>query len=78
MPRLSTSRCTITIFGSIIAGDVDLQHIGTDLQTADIFTKALRVDKLQQFSMALGLRPLDMPSLRGSGEEDPPPPRLDT
>ena len=62
----------------IIAGDIDLQHIGTDLQTADIFTKALGADKLQQFCTALGLRPLDMPSLRGSGEEDPPPPRLDT
>ena len=30
----------------VLAGDVDLQHIITNLQTADIFTKALGADKL--------------------------------
>ena len=31
----------------VLAGDVDLQHISTNLQTADIFTKALGADKLE-------------------------------
>ena len=31
----------------VLAGDVDSQHIGTNLQKADIFTKALGADKLQ-------------------------------
>ena len=48
----------------IIAEDIDLQHISTDRQTTDIFTKKLGVDKLQQFSMALGLRSLDISNLR--------------
>ena len=30
----------------VLAGDVDLQHISTNLQTTDIFTKALGADKL--------------------------------
>ena len=39
----------------ILAGDVDLQHISTNLQTADIFTKALGADKLWQFMTNLVL-----------------------
>ena len=35
----------------ILVGDVDLQHINTNLQTADIFTKALGANKLWQFMM---------------------------
>ena len=31
----------------VLAGDVDLQHISTNLLTADIFTKALGVDRLR-------------------------------
>ena len=46
--------------------DVDLQHINTNLQTADIFTKALGADKLRQFMSGLGLTIPDLPSLRGS------------
>ena len=48
------------------AGDVDLQHINTNLQTADIFTKALGVDKLRQFMLDLGQTIPNQPSLRGS------------
>ena len=50
----------------ILAGDIDLQYVGTSVQVADIFTKALGLDKLRQFSVDLGLRPLDMLSLGGS------------
>ena len=48
-----------------MAGDIDLQYVGTNVQVADIFTKALGLDKLRQFSMNLVLRPLDMLSLGG-------------
>ena len=51
------------------AGDVDLQHISTNLQTTDIFTKALGADKLWQFMTDLGLTIPDLPSLRGSTKE---------
>ena len=47
-------------------GDVDLQHICTNLQTTNILTKALGADKFQQFMSNLGLTILDFPSLRGS------------
>ena len=56
----------------VLAGDVDLQHISTNLQTADIFTKALGADKLWQFMTDLGLTIPDLPSLRGSTEETKP------
>ena len=36
-----------------------------DQQITDIFTKPLGLDKLRQFSGALGLRHLDVPNLRG-------------
>ena len=48
------------------AGDVDLQHISTNLQTTDIFTKALEANKLRQFMPDLGLTIPDLPCLRGS------------
>ena len=54
---------------NVLAGDVDLQHISTNLQTADIFTKALRADKLWQFMTDLGLTIPNLPSLRGSTED---------
>ena len=47
----------------IIARDIDLQHVGTDHQTNDIFTKSLGANKLHLFSLALSLRPLNTPSL---------------
>ena len=46
----------------VLAGDVDLQHISTNLQTTDIFTKALGADKLWQFMTDLGLTIPDLPS----------------
>ena len=54
----------------IQARHVDLQHISTNLQIADIFTKALGVDKLWQFMIDLGLTIPDLPNLR-STEETP-------
>ena len=52
----------------VLARDVDLQHIGTNLQTIDIFTKALGFNKLWQFTIDLGLSTIIQPSLRGSME----------
>ena len=49
----------------ILAGDIYLQYVSTNVQVADIFTKALGLDKLRQFSVDLGLRPLDMLILGG-------------
>ena len=49
----------------VLSGEVELQYVPTDRQTADIFTKPLGLDKLRQFSGALGLRHLDVPNLRG-------------
>ena len=48
------------------SSEVELQYVPTDRQTADIFTKPLGLDKLQQFSGALVLHHLDVPNLRGS------------
>ena len=48
------------------AGEIDLQHVSTNLQVADIFTKALGIDKLGQFTLGLGLTSSALPSLRGS------------
>ena len=53
----------------ILADDVDLQHITTNLQTTDIFTKALGAEKLRKFMLDLGLTILDLPSLRRSTED---------
>ena len=53
----------------ILADDVDLEHINTNIQMADIFTKALGADKLWQFLTNLGMTISDLPSLRGSTKE---------
>ena len=50
---------------SVLSSEVDLQYVTMDRQIADIFTKPLGLDKLRQFSGALGLRYLDVPNLRG-------------
>ena len=55
----------------VLASNVDLQHISTNLQTVDDFTKALGADKLWQFMIDLGLTIPDLPNLRGSTEETP-------
>ena len=49
----------------VLSGEVELQYVPTDRQTADIFTKPLGLDKLRQFSGGLELRHLDVPDLRG-------------
>ena len=49
----------------VLSGEVELQYVPTDRQTADIFIKPLGLDKLWQFSGALGLHHLDVPNLRG-------------
>jgi hypothetical protein len=54
----------------VLSGEVELQHVPTDRQTADIFTKPLGLDKLLQFSGALGLRHLDVPNLRGRDDQE--------
>ena len=47
----------------VLAGNVDLQHIlSTNLQTTDIFTKALGAEKLWQFITDLGFTIRDLPS----------------
>jgi hypothetical protein len=55
----------------VLSGDVELQYVPTDRQIADILTKPLGLDKLWQFSGALGLRHLDVPNLRGREETKP-------
>ena len=50
-------------------GEVELIHVLTDRQTV-IFTKPLGLDKLRQFSGALGLQHLDVPKLRGRMQEE--------
>ena len=47
------------------SGEVELSYVPTDRQDTDIFTKPLGLDKLRQFSGALGLWHLDVPNLRG-------------
>ena len=49
----------------VLSGEVRHQYVPKDWQNADIFTKPLGLDKLRQFSGALGLRHLDVPNLRG-------------
>ena len=39
------------------AGEIDLQHVSTNLQVADIFTKALGIDKLDNSHRVSVLRP---------------------
>ena len=55
----------------VLIGDVDLQHINTNLQTTNIFMKALGADKLQQFTTSLGLSIINKLILRGSKESLP-------
>jgi hypothetical protein len=57
----------------VLSGELELRHVPTDRQVADIFTKAIGLDKLRQFSGALGLRHLDVPNLRGRVEPKPEP-----
>ena len=67
-PGLSTLRCT-TIFSASVSSLVKSNlRMFRRIGKTDIFTKSLGLDKLRQFSGALGLRHLDVPNLRGRTE----------
>jgi hypothetical protein len=51
----------------VLAKEIDLIHVSTEYQVADIFTKALGTDKLRKFRKMLGVLEVDL-SLRGSVE----------
>jgi hypothetical protein len=51
----------------VLAKEIDLIHVSTKDQVADIFTKALSTDKLRKFRKMLGVLEVDL-SLRGSVE----------
>ena len=53
----------------VLSGEVELMHVSTDRQIADIFTKPLGLDKLRHFSGELGLHHLDMLNLKWIKEE---------
>ncbi len=50
---------------NFIANEIDLIHVNTEDQVADIFTKALGTDKIKKFQKMLGVLEVDL-SLRGS------------
>jgi hypothetical protein len=51
----------------VLAKEIDLIHVNTEDQVADIFTKALGTDKLKKFRKMFGVLEVDL-SLRGSVE----------
>jgi len=51
----------------VLAKEIDLIHVSTENQVADIFTKVLGTDKLKRFKKMLGVLEVDL-SLRGSVE----------
>ena len=54
----------------IVAGKIDLKYVHMDLQTTDIFTQSLGGDDFRQFLTTLRIRPLDVPNVRGSNDDD--------
>jgi hypothetical protein len=52
----------------VLAKEIDLIHVSTKNQVADIFTKALSTDKLKKFRKMLSVLEVDL-SLRGSVED---------
>jgi hypothetical protein len=52
---------------NVLAKEIDLIHVSTKDQVANIFTKALGTDKLKKFRQMLGVLEVDL-SLRGSVE----------
>ena len=48
-----------------LSGEFELQYVQINRQVSDIFTKALRSDKLQRFLEIPGLRYLDVPHFKG-------------
>jgi hypothetical protein len=51
----------------VLAKEIDLIHVSTEYQVADIFTKALGTNKLKKFRKMLRVLEVDL-SLRGSVE----------
>jgi len=51
----------------VLAKEIDLIHVSTENQVANIFTKALGTDKLRKFRKMFGVLEVDL-SLRGSVE----------
>ncbi len=51
----------------ILVKEIDLIHVSTEDQVADIFTKALGINKLKRFRKMLGVLEVDL-SLRGNVE----------
>jgi hypothetical protein len=51
----------------VLAKEIDLIHVNTENQVANIFTKVLGTDKLKKFRKMLGVLEVDL-SLRGSVE----------
>jgi hypothetical protein len=51
----------------VLAKEINLIHVNTENQVADIFTKALSTNKLKRFRKILGVLEVDL-SLRGSVE----------
>jgi hypothetical protein len=51
----------------ILAKEIDLIHVSTEDQVADIFTKALSIDKLRKFRKMFGVLEVNL-SLKGSVE----------
>jgi hypothetical protein len=51
----------------VLAKEIDLIHVNTEYQVADIFTKALGTYKLRKFRKMLGVLEVDL-NLRGSVE----------
>jgi hypothetical protein len=51
----------------VIAKEIDLIHVSTEYQVADIFTKALSTYKLKKFRKMLGVLEVDL-NLKGSVE----------
>jgi len=49
----------------VVAKEIDLIHVSTEDQVADIFTKALGTDKLKKFRQMFGVLEVDL-NLRGS------------
>ena len=49
----------------VLASEIDLPYVSTHEQVADIFTKALGVEKLQMFRSLLGVVEMEL-SWRGS------------
>jgi len=48
------------IRGKVLTKEIDFIHVSIENQVADIFTKALRIDKLRKFRKMLGVLKVDL------------------